>query len=197
MGKKPKGASASCPRRSAEDRNHTSRFRIWSSWCWSPADPGEDKEDEMLGAWDELSDEERAAVRLLGFGRHAWSAKPRKVSVAWDELISDEVSAAETLGFTPVTWDAQLPAAPAAFEVSGAARQFAEQHVARAEVMEQKVRDVRAHPLPNREKEPNNKSQDRDLRRLVEWIPPQQSEGAPWRECVRSKAWLWYSLEDA
>ena len=28
-------------------------------------------------------------------------------------------------------------------------------------------------------------------------IPPQQSEGTPWRECVRSRAWLWYSLEDA
>ena len=51
--------------------------------------------------------------------------------------------------------------------------------------------------LPNREEEPNNKSQDRDLRKLAEWIPPQLSEGTPWRECVRSRAWLWYSLEDA
>ena len=119
------------------------------------------------------------------------------MSVAWDELIDDEVSAAETLGFTAASWNALLPAAPAAFEVSDAARHFAEQHVARAEAMEQKVREVRAHPLPNREEEPNNKSQDRDLRKLAEWIPPQLSEGTPWRECVRSRAWLWYSLEDA
>ena len=90
--------------------------------------------------WDELSDEERAAVRLLGFTRRAWSAQPRKVSVAWDELIDDEVSAAETLGFTAASWNALLPAAPAAFEVSDAARHFAEQHVARAEAMEQKRR---------------------------------------------------------
>ena len=175
------------------------RARVASEACLGSVDfeDAEGEDEEMLGAWDELSDEERAAVRLLGFTRRAWSAQPRKVSVAWDELIDDEVSAAETLGFTAASWNALLPAAPAAFEVSDAARHFAEQHVARAEAMEQKVREVRAHPLPNREEEPNNKSQDRDLRKLAEWIPPQQSEGTPWRECVRSRAWLWYSLEDA
>ena len=127
------------------------RARVASEACLGSVDfeDAEGEDEEMLGAWDELSDEERAVVRLLGFTRRAWSAQPRKVSVAWDELIDDEVSAAETLGFTAASWNPLLPAAPAAFEVSDTARNFAEQHVARAEAMLGRVLPAKAsHVTP-------------------------------------------------
>lgn len=149
-------------------------------------------------AWEDLSKGSRVAARLLRFGQRSWNAFPRRVLEPWNALSEEECAAALTLGYSPASWDAALapaPPQPPPLDVSAAAKRCADAYVRHAEACEQKVRDVRGHPIPNREEEPNNASQDRELRELTDVVATRDAE-VPWKEIPRERAWTWYAIAD-
>ena len=142
-------------------------------------------------AWCVLSEQQRAAARLLGFKRRTWDACPRHVHVAWADLIDDEVTAAIALDFMQATWDGQLQATVGVeLSISTEGRQFADQLLNRAKANEATLRQVRAHPQPSGPREPNNVSQDREMQA---WHEVRECNGALCR-LPRACAWSWYRV---
>jgi hypothetical protein len=141
--------------------------------------------------WCVLSEQQRAAARLLGFKRRTWDACPRHVHVAWADLISDEVAAATALDFMQGTWDRQLQATVGVeLSISMEGRQFADQLLGRAKASEAILRQVRAHPRPSGTQEPNNVSQDRGMK---VWLEVRENDGVLSR-LPRACAWSWYRV---
>ena len=70
--------------------------------------------------------------------------------------------------------------------------QFVEQLLVRAELHERRVQEVRQHPVPNRAEEPNNRSNDREMRA---WKEVRSVNGAL-QMLRRERAWSWYEVQD-
>ena len=153
----------------------------------------EERESVQGPAWSDLTTEQRKAARILMFGRQSWDAFPRCVRVPWDLLIEEEATAAVALGFTQQAWDAQLLSASEPVAVSAAGRTFVEQLLARAEVQEKRVQEVRAHPVPNREEEPNNRSNDRQM---CAWSEVRADSDGKLKWLPRERAWSWYHVQE-
>jgi hypothetical protein len=163
----------------------------------SDAESEVDEDDEQqpispdAAQWHSLDAQNRAAARLLGFTRRTWDASPRHVCVPWSELIADELSAAQSLEFSPATWDAQLQVtADAEVSICDDGCAFFGELLGRANAMEATLQEVRAHPKPSGEAEPNNASQDRGM---CAWQEVEDS-GDKLAYRRRSRAWLWYQV---
>ena len=145
-------------------------------------------------AWCALTTEQRTAARILGLTRRSWDAFPRRVRVPWDLFVEEEATAAATLGFTQEAWDAQLLPAAEPVIISAEGQAFTEQLLARAELFERRVRQVRpARPVPNREEEPNNRSNDRQMR---EWKEVRADSHGVLQMLPRERAWSWYHVQE-
>ena len=77
--------------------------------------------------------------------------------------------------------------------ISAEGQAFTEQLLARAELFERRVRQVRQHPVPNREEEPNNRSNDRQMR---EWKEVRADSHGVLQMLPRERAWSWYHVQE-
>ena len=155
------------------------------------------------GAWDALPSGSREAALLLGFNRVRWDASPRRVFASWEELSADEHTAAVRLGVAPAEWDALLAPLPTRTVplISGTTQGWVDGYIVEAEHLEQRARDVRAHPFPNRVREPNVRTDDAMLRRHreVRVAEAGSSDASPGLRLFprRVRAWAYYELAEA
>ena len=56
--------------------------------------------------WSEMTDQEQAALRILGYSEHGWDTRePHSNYKYWGDLTDEEQAAAETLGYKPAKWN--------------------------------------------------------------------------------------------
>ena len=56
--------------------------------------------------WDDMTEEEQAALQILGYSQHGWDTRdPHSNNQYWGDLTEDERAAAELLGYRSAKWN--------------------------------------------------------------------------------------------